>query len=61
MELIGYLQRKQFRKMNTLVENMEEALFEANKQKGWKWVHEEPLWCTWSLEKFGTSFYILFN
>jgi hypothetical protein len=32
---------------------MEFLLFEAHKIKGWKWVQEEPLWMTWSLEKFG--------
>lgn len=26
---------------------------ETCKSKGWKWVHEEPLWITWSLEKLG--------
>jgi len=46
-------QQKQFDKMVSLVDGMEALLFEAHKAKGWKWVHEEPLWCTWTLEKFG--------
>ncbi|KAF9458637.1 hypothetical protein BDZ94DRAFT_1173213, partial [Collybia nuda] len=46
---------KQFRKMDTVVDNMETVLIEAHKVKGWKWVRDEPLWVTWSLEKFVTS------
>ena len=42
-----------FRRMNTVVDNMESLLIEAQKTKGWKWVDEEPMWLTWSLEKFG--------
>lgn len=45
--------QKQFRRLNTIVENMEALLFEAHKTKGWQWVHEEPMWVTWPLEKFG--------
>lgn len=45
--------QKQFRRMNTVIDNMEGVLIEAHKVKGWQWVHEEPLWVTWSLEKFG--------
>ncbi|KAF8636677.1 hypothetical protein AX17_003483 [Amanita inopinata Kibby_2008] len=41
--------------MNTVVDNMDALLIEAQKAKGWKWVHEEPLWLTWSMEKFGTA------
>lgn len=41
--------------MNAAIENMETILFEAHKIKGWQWVHEEPLWVTWSLERFVTS------
>ncbi|KAJ3481552.1 hypothetical protein NLI96_g7573 [Meripilus lineatus] len=32
--------RKQFQKLNTLVENMEGVLFEASKAKGWKWCRD---------------------
>jgi hypothetical protein len=39
--------------MNNVVQNMESLLNEADKAKGWKWVHGEPLWTTWSLERFG--------
>lgn len=35
------------------MDNMDSLLFEAHKTKGWKWVHEEPLWVTWPMEKFG--------
>lgn len=45
--------QKQFRRMNSVIDNMEAVLIEAHKAKGWQWVHEEPLWVTWSLEKFG--------
>jgi len=30
-------------------------VYDACKMKGWKWVHEEPLWSTWTLEKFATE------
>ncbi|KIJ44204.1 hypothetical protein M422DRAFT_60062 [Sphaerobolus stellatus SS14] len=52
--LLSKLQ-KQFDKMVNLVDGMEAMVFEAHKTKGWKWVHEEPLWCTWTLEKFATE------
>jgi len=38
-----------------VIENLEAVLFEAHKVKGWQWVHEEPLWVTWPLEKFVSS------
>lgn len=41
--------------MNSVVENMETLLFEAHNYKGWRWIQEEPLWVTWSMEKFGRS------
>jgi hypothetical protein len=47
--------QKQFRKMVAVVDNLEVILIQAYNIKGWKWVHEQPLWLTWSLEKFGTS------
>ncbi|KAA1474887.1 hypothetical protein DENSPDRAFT_394263 [Dentipellis sp. KUC8613] len=46
--------RKQFQKMNAAVDAMERLLADAHKTKGWAWVHEEPLWVTWTLEKFVT-------
>jgi len=47
--------QKQFRKLSILVDNIELLVFEAHKAKGWNWVHEEPMWVTWPLEKFATS------
>ncbi|TFK42752.1 hypothetical protein BDQ12DRAFT_732366 [Crucibulum laeve] len=47
--------QKQFRRINVTIDNLEAVLVEAHKIKGWKWVYEEPLWVTWSLEKFVTS------
>lgn len=41
--------------MNNVVENLEALVIEAHKNKGWKWVQWEPLWTTWSLEKFGAD------
>ncbi|KAJ7582594.1 hypothetical protein C8J56DRAFT_792229 [Mycena floridula] len=46
---------KQFRRMNSVVDSLEALVAEAHKAKGWKWVQEEPLWVTWSLEKFASS------
>lgn len=48
--------QKQFRRLNSLIESLESILVEAHKAKGWQWVHEEPLWVTWPLERFVTSF-----
>lgn len=42
-----------FRRMNAVIDTMESLLIEAQKAKGWRWVDEEPMWLTWSLEKFG--------
>ena len=42
-------------KLSNIMESLEEVLYEAHKMKGWNWVHEEPLWCTWTLEKFGKN------
>ncbi|KAI0047959.1 hypothetical protein FA95DRAFT_1558488 [Auriscalpium vulgare] len=47
--------KKQFQKMTLLIENLEVALADAHKAKGWAWVQSEPLWTTWSLEKFVSS------
>ncbi|KAJ3850912.1 hypothetical protein EV368DRAFT_44255 [Lentinula lateritia] len=47
--------KKQFRKMNTIVENLDALVIEAHKNKGWQWVEKEPLWTTWPLEKFVSS------
>jgi len=44
--------------MNNIIDNLEAVLIEADKAKGWKWVSEEALWVTWSLEKFGKSFIV---
>lgn len=44
---------RQLYKMAHLIESLETLLYDACKLKGWKWVHEEPLWSTWTLEKFG--------
>jgi len=47
--------QKQFCKMVAVVDNLEAVLIEVHNIKGWKWAHEQPLWVTWSLEKFVTS------
>ncbi len=39
--------------MNALIDSLENLLFDAQKTKGLQFV-QEPLWYTWSLEKFGT-------
>ncbi|KAI0818730.1 hypothetical protein BC629DRAFT_671954 [Irpex lacteus] len=46
--------KKQFSKMIRLVESIEGLVPDAHKTKGWQFV-QEPLWATWSLEKFATS------
>ncbi|KAK1224471.1 hypothetical protein PQX77_012645 [Marasmius sp. AFHP31] len=47
--------QKQFRKLCTVIENLEALVVEAQKTKGWEWVEREPLWTTWSLNKFVSS------
>ncbi|THH04697.1 hypothetical protein EW145_g5332 [Phellinidium pouzarii] len=55
LELIITKLKKQFTKLASIMDNLEEVVFEAHKHKGWAWVHSEPLWCTWTLEKFATE------
>ncbi|KAF9001927.1 hypothetical protein BDQ17DRAFT_1243811 [Cyathus striatus] len=54
LNTVIYKLERQFRKMNSVIDNMESILSEAEKAKGWKWVADEPLWVTWSLDKFVT-------
>ena len=49
-------QQKQLRRMGAVVDNLEALYHEAQKTKGPKWCKEEPLWLSWSLEKFGSCF-----
>jgi hypothetical protein len=49
------MQKKQFGRMAAIVDSMEALLYDASKAKGWAWVHTEPLWTTWTLERFGTT------
>lgn len=44
--------------MNTIIDSLESVLFEAHKIKGWQFV-QDPLWLSWSLERFGTGVLIL--
>ena len=46
------MQEKLFLKMTKIIRSLEQLLYEVHKTKGWKFI-EEPLWVTWSLEKFG--------
>ncbi|KAI0093930.1 hypothetical protein BDY19DRAFT_919643 [Irpex rosettiformis] len=46
--------KRQFNKMHLIIENIERLLYDAHKTRGWQFVLE-PLWATWSLEKFATS------
>ena len=52
MKLTTRMKEKLFLKMSKIIRNLEQLLYEVHKTKGWKFV-EEPLWVTWSLEKFG--------
>ncbi|KAI6036978.1 hypothetical protein BKA83DRAFT_4170346 [Pisolithus microcarpus] len=47
--------QKNLRRMGTVVDNLEALYHEAQKTKGPKWCKEEPLWLSWSLEKFVLS------
>jgi len=52
-QVIAKLQ-KQFNRMNMLVDQLENLFHETHKTKGLQ-VVQEPLWATWSLEKFASS------
>ncbi|KAF8516913.1 hypothetical protein BU17DRAFT_50379 [Hysterangium stoloniferum] len=52
--MLGKLQRL-FDRMVTIIDSLDAVLYEACKTKGCKWVQEEPLWNTWTLEKFVTT------
>ncbi|KAF7431094.1 hypothetical protein PC9H_006813 [Pleurotus ostreatus] len=45
---------KHFWRMNNIIDGLEALYFEVTKAKGFQWAAKEPLWTTWSLEKFGT-------
>ncbi|KAI6151106.1 hypothetical protein BKA82DRAFT_1008209 [Pisolithus tinctorius] len=47
--------QKNLRRMGTVVDNLEALYHEAQKTKGPKWCKEEPLWLSWSIEKFVLS------
>ncbi|KIK63668.1 hypothetical protein GYMLUDRAFT_221911 [Collybiopsis luxurians FD-317 M1] len=47
--------QKQFRKMTAIVDNLEVLVIDAYRNKGCQWVQQEPLWTTWSLEKFAST------
>ncbi|KAF5391747.1 hypothetical protein D9757_001750 [Collybiopsis confluens] len=57
LELDSVLKKlqKQFRKMTAVMENLEVLVIDAHKTKGCQWVEQEPLWTTWSLDKFATT------
>lgn len=48
-------QRNLLERLNLGVDKMELVLSEAHRAKGWQWVEEEPLWTSWSLNRFGAS------
>ena len=47
-------QDKAITKMGMLLEQAEKIYFEAYRLQGWEFVLEEPLWLSWTLERFGT-------
>ncbi|KAG9007118.1 hypothetical protein FRB90_009528 [Tulasnella sp. 427] len=55
-ELDGVVLRlqRQFKKMTTLVDSVDALIVDAYKTKGWSWVSEEPLWLTWTFERFAS-------
>ncbi|KAF4569496.1 hypothetical protein EYR36_009288 [Pleurotus pulmonarius] len=55
LESIIVTLEKHFRRMNNIIDGLEALYFEATKAKGFQWVAKEPLWATWSLEKFVVS------
>jgi hypothetical protein len=51
--IMNVCQSKLLRRMSTVLDNMETLMFEAERLKGFQWCHEEPLWVSWPIEKFG--------
>ncbi|KAL5511729.1 hypothetical protein ACEPAH_4947 [Sanghuangporus vaninii] len=47
--------KRQFLKLSAVMDSLESLVSEAHKAKGWAWVETEPLWCTWTLERFATK------
>ncbi|KAL4065363.1 hypothetical protein V8B97DRAFT_1868932 [Scleroderma yunnanense] len=47
--------QKQLRRIGAVIDSLETLYHEAQKIKGPKWCKEEPLWLSWSLEKFVLS------
>ncbi|KAN0124064.1 hypothetical protein V8E52_002554 [Russula decolorans] len=55
IDLVVSKLKKQFQKMNSIIDGMEALLADAHKAKGWHWVYSEPTWTTWPMEKFVTA------
>jgi hypothetical protein len=51
--IMSILQMKLLQRMSSVLDNMDALMFEAEKLKGFQWCHEEPLWTSWPIEKFG--------
>jgi len=49
----GIPQQKLLRRVSTVLDNLEALYHEAQRMKGTRWCHEEALWVSWPLEKFG--------
>ena len=50
-----YIQRKALAKLNTASDSLRTLLEEAAQRKGLEFAFQEPLWATWSLDRFGKS------
>ena len=42
-------------KLSALADQAEKLFFEAYRAQGWEFVLEQPMWFTWSFERFGES------
>jgi len=49
---------KCFKKLSNLCDHIEELAIEASRTRGAQWIHE-PLWFTWSFDKFAVSIPLL--
>ncbi|CAK5279716.1 unnamed protein product [Mycena citricolor] len=48
----GFVQRAIFRRMCATIDGLDALLIEAHRTKGAQWTTQEPLWVTWSVDRF---------
>lgn len=55
LDIVLQKMNNQCEKIQTILDNIETLINDAHRAKGWAWVANEALWCTWSMDKFYNS------